>query len=200
MAQSWSVSGTYVEACTCDGLCPCTMLHDPTIGTCTAIVGWHVREGRFGDVALDGLTVAVGVFTPGNMSHGNWKVALYLDEKANEKQQEALAKIFGGEVGGHPANLSQLIGEVAGMKVVPIEWESDGKKARIRIGDVGEAETEPVEGQDGSVPTLENHPFAVAPGYAGYVNRSKRARLSEFGIDYDVSGRFALVSPFSYSN
>jgi hypothetical protein len=65
---AWNLSGTYAEACTCAAACPCIMLSDPTEGTCTAIVGWHIDKGRFGDVALDGLNVAVGVHTPGNMA------------------------------------------------------------------------------------------------------------------------------------
>ncbi|MBA1145906.1 DUF1326 domain-containing protein [Ectothiorhodospiraceae bacterium WFHF3C12] len=198
--ESWSATGTYLEACTCDGVCPCTMLKEPTMGTCTAIVGWHIDEGVFGSVPLEGLTVAMGVFTPGNMSHGDWKAALYIDDRADAQQQDALAKIFGGQAGGHPATMGQLVSDVAGVKAAPIQWESNGRKVHIRIGDVGEADTEPVEGQDGGIPTLENHPFAVAPGYAGYINESKRTRLDDSGIQFDVSDRFALVSPFSYSS
>lgn len=198
--ETWNASGTYMEACTCDGMCPCTMLKDPTMGTCTAIVGWHIEDGAYGNVPLAGLTVAMGVHTPGNMTHGDWTAALYIDDRADAQQQDALGRIFGGQAGGHPAVMGQLVGEVAGVKTAPILWKSDGKKARIRIGHVGEAETEPVEGQDGEIPTLKNHPFAVAPGYAGYINQSKKAYLDDVGIQYDVAGRFALVSPFSYAS
>ena len=58
MAENWKVEGHYMEACTCEATCPCITLSPPTEGTCTAIVGWQVKRGRYGDVALDGLNVA----------------------------------------------------------------------------------------------------------------------------------------------
>ena len=58
---AWNLSGMYAEACTCAAACPCIMLSDPTEGTCTAIVGWHIDKGQYGDIGLDGLNVAVGV-------------------------------------------------------------------------------------------------------------------------------------------
>jgi hypothetical protein len=34
------------------------------------------------------------------LTGSKWKIALYLDEKANNDQREALTKIFTGQVGG----------------------------------------------------------------------------------------------------
>ena len=87
MATAWTLSGTYAEACTCAAACPCIMLSDPTEGTCTAVVGWHIDSGRYGDVVLDGLNVAVGVYTPGNMAAKDWSAVLYLDERGTEAQR-----------------------------------------------------------------------------------------------------------------
>jgi len=43
--------------------CPCTFAQPPTFGRCDGVLAWHVRDGRFGDVVLDGLNVmAVGGF------------------------------------------------------------------------------------------------------------------------------------------
>jgi len=30
MAEDWSVSGSYMEACNCEAACPCVMLSPPT--------------------------------------------------------------------------------------------------------------------------------------------------------------------------
>jgi len=35
------------------------------------------------------------------MLEGKWKVALYVDERANQDQQNALIQIFSGQAGGH---------------------------------------------------------------------------------------------------
>lgn len=199
MADQWKLEGQYMEACTCEAACPCTMLSDPTEGTCTAVVAWHVDEGRFNGTSLDDLNVALALHTPGNMTDGDWSVALYLDDRASPKQQEALGAIFGGEAGGHPAHLAEFVGEVRGVEVVPLRFETDGTHGNIRVGDVGSAEAEPIDGQGGGAPTIEGHPVAIAPGYPAVVATTTHAHFDDHGIAFDVSSRNALLSPFSYS-
>ena len=41
-----------------------------------------------------------------------WKVALYVDERANQDQRDALTQIFSGQASGHLASVAPLIGEV----------------------------------------------------------------------------------------
>ena len=120
MAENWTVEGHYMEACTCEAACPCIMLSAPTEGSCTAIVGWQVMSGRYGDVRLDGLNVAAGVYSPGHMKELDWSAALYINERANAQQREALTQIFGGSAGGHPARIAEHIAEVKGVHFVPI--------------------------------------------------------------------------------
>jgi hypothetical protein len=200
MATAWSLKGTYAEACTCAAACPCIMLSDPTEGTCTALVGWHIDAGRFGDVALDGLNVAVGIHTPGNMVAKDWTAVLYLDERASEAQRNALTQIFAGKAGGHPARLAEHIATVAGVEVVPIQFASDGKSGRMTVGRVGEAEWQPIEGQGGGTVTIEGSPLAVSPGHPAVVGRASRARLNDHGIAFETSGRQAMVARFSYAS
>jgi hypothetical protein len=52
MAEKWKVSGTYFEGCNCTISCPCIFLNAPTEGECTLLVGWHIEQGSFGNVAL----------------------------------------------------------------------------------------------------------------------------------------------------
>lgn len=195
----WTASGFYGEACTCDAICPCITLSDPTEGTCTALVGWHIAKGRFGDVALDGLNVALAVHTPGNMVKGNWRAALYLDERASSEQRDALAAIWGGQSGGHPGELAKLIGEVAGVSVVPIRFDTDGQRGALTVGTVGGAEWAPVQGAGEQPVVVEHHPLAVSPGFPAVVGRSTAARFDDAGVRFDVRGRSALGSPFAYA-
>lgn len=199
MTDHWKLEGYYMEVCTCEAVCPCIVLNDPTEGTCTGAVAWHIEEGAFNGTALDDLTVVVALHTPGNMADGDWTVALYLDDRADADQQEALGTIFGGEAGGHPANLAEFIGEVRAVEAVPITFETDGKRGTIRVGEVGAADAEPIEGQGGAAPTVENHPLAVAPGYPAVVAETSHAHFDDHGIAFEVSGRNALLSPFSYA-
>ena len=199
MSDQWTLDGQYMEVCTCEAACPCTMLSDPTEGTCTAIVAWHIDTGSFNGTSLDDLNVVAALHTPGNMADGDWKAALYIDDRAHPNQQEALGTIFGGEVGGHPAHLAEFMSDVRGMEVVPLTFETNGKTGSVRVGDVGEADADAIEGQNGAAPTIEGHPVAVAPGYPAVVATTSRAHFDDHGIEFDVSDRSALLSPFSYA-
>lgn len=198
MTESWKVEGRYMEACTCEAACPCTMLSEPTEGSCTALVAWHVDRGHYGKVSLDGLNVAFAIFTPGNMANKDWKAAIYLDDKAGADQQEALGAIFSGKAGGHPAEIAKHVAEVRGVSVVKLELEADGKKGRLRIGNVGSADAEAILGPGDQVATIQNQPLAITPGYPSSVARSTRARFQEHGIAFDVKGKNSLLSAFRY--
>src|SRR4051795_12648399 len=52
---AWSIRGNHFVNCNCDYGCPCQFNALPTDGTCRAVLAWHIEEGHFGDVRLDGL-------------------------------------------------------------------------------------------------------------------------------------------------
>ncbi|HEY0838025.1 MAG TPA: DUF1326 domain-containing protein [Azospirillum sp.] len=196
--MTWSVKGTYAEACTCKGACPCIYLQPPTEGDCAALVGWRIEEGRDGDTELSGLNVALALHSPGPMPEGDWRVALYLDERADEAQRASLTRIFSGSAGGHLANLAPLIGEVTGIDTVPIRFEGGDGHYEITIGSVGETTFSAIEGQNGGPVTVSGHPLAVAPGFPATVARSERLKLRTPAIGADTGGRTAFYSPFAY--
>lgn len=198
MASEWKLDGTYFEACNCDAACPCVFLSAPTSGDCTVLVGWHINEGSFGDVALDGLNVALAVNSPGHMLEVDWKAALYLDEKADTSQTEALTKIFAGQAGGHPARLGSHIGEVLGVTSVAIDYQANGKNRSINIAGIAEAEIEAMEGQGGAEITVENHPLCIAPGYPAVTAKSKKLSYQDHGLNWDISEKNGFFSPFAY--
>ncbi|MBX6323453.1 MAG: DUF1326 domain-containing protein [Rhodospirillaceae bacterium] len=200
MATQWRLSGTYFETCNCEIACPCVFTSPPTEGDCTALVAWHIESGRFGDVALDGLNVALAITAPGTMVQTKWKVAAYIDERADEDQKNALLAIFSGQAGGHPAVLASFVGELLGASSVPIRHEGDAKRQSLTIPRVAEAEIEVVEGQGGQPITITNHPLCVAPGFPATVARSKTVRYSDHGLEWHLSGRNGFVSPFAYAS
>lgn len=199
MAAEWRLSGEYLEACTCKGACPCLYLGTPTEGSCAALVGWHIESGHFGDIVLDGLNVAVALNSPGDMAQGNWQVVLYLDAAADGAQRDAMAQIFGGQAGGHPALIAGFIGEVLGVEQAPIHFDAPGRERRITVGGHAEALVDAIEGQGGAAVTIHNHPLAVAPGQSLVVAQSKALRHRGHGLDFELSERVAYYSPFSYA-
>ena len=98
----WDLRGDWFDTCKCSVPCPCTFAQPPTSGDCDGILAWHIRTGHYGDVPLDGLSVmALASFT-GNIWEGETKasMAMFIDERADERQRDALQMIFGGRVGG----------------------------------------------------------------------------------------------------
>jgi hypothetical protein len=199
MPDAWTLDGTYTEACTCEAICPCIVLSDPTGGSCTALVGWHIQKGKMGGTSLDGLNIALGVHTPGNMKEKDWTAALYVDQRASEPQRQALTQIFGGQAGGHLGRIAQHIAKVAGVHFVPITFETDGRRGTLKVGDVGSSDWEPVEGQGGGDVTVQGNPLAISPGHTAVIGRAKKARFKDHGMSFEASGRQAMVAPFSYA-
>jgi hypothetical protein len=197
--MAWSIEGTYIEACNCEAACPCIFFSPPTEGECKAIVGWHVAKGSHGDVVLDGLNAALIAYAPGNMKDGQWKVALYLDERGNDKQRAALQGIFSGADGGHIANLGPLIGQVLGARPARIIFDK-GANDRFRFDVDGAASTdmEPVQGQGGGKVEIKGHPLAVSPGQPVTVSRASHLKINDHGITCDIAGRNGFFAPFAY--
>lgn len=198
MATSWKVDGTYMEACNCKSACPCVFLSPPTEGECTALVGWHIATGNYGEVTLDGLNVAAAIHSPGNMAESKWRLALYLDDRANDDQKDALLKIFSGQAGGHPKVLADQVGQFLGIRTVPVEFRSEGKRYSLRVGDVGRAETASIGGQNESEVLISNPPLAVAPGFPSVCDKSMELRFQDYGYDWTISERNGFHSRFTY--
>ena len=199
MAEHWKLDGGYFEACNCNSACPCVFLSPPTEGECTVLVAWHIDTGHFGATSLDGLNTVLAVYSPGHMMQVKWKAALYVDERASEDQRNALIKIFAGQAGGHPANLAPFIGEVLGVKAVPIEYRAEGQRRSLAIPSVAGVDIEALRGQ-GSGCTVSGHPLAIAPGFAATVSQSKRLSYHDHGYAWEITDKTGMYSPFAYQN
>ncbi|MEQ9638402.1 MAG: DUF1326 domain-containing protein [Alphaproteobacteria bacterium] len=198
MAAAWQLTGTYFESCNCDLACPCVFLSKPTEGDCTVLVGWHIDKGNDGEVSLDGLNVALAVHSPGHMAETQWQAAVYLDARASEDQQSALVRIFGGQAGGHPARLASHIGEILGVKAVPIEFTAEGKRYGLTIPEIADVEIEGVDGQGGGPITVAGHPLCISPGEPATVAKSSRLSYTDHGKAWNLSERTGFFSPFTY--
>ena len=197
--MSWKLEGTYFESCTCEAACPCVFLSKPTENECGVLIAWHIDKGKFEDVALDGLNVAFAVRSPGHMAQVKWDAAVYLDERANDKQKDALTKIFGGQAGGHPAALASHVGKILGLASVPIDYQAKGKQRSMKIPNVAEMSIEALEGQGGAEITVSNHPLCIAPGNPAVTARSKSLSYKDHGMSWELSGKNGFFSPFQYA-
>jgi hypothetical protein len=198
--MSWKLEGQYFESCNCEAACPCVFLSPPTDGECTALVGWHVDKGEFDGTALDGLNVALAVYSPGHMAKAPWQVALYLDDRASEPQSNALAAVFSGQAGGHPARLASHIGEVLGAGPAAITFESEGTNRSMTIAGVLDVSINAAVGQGDSDITVDNHPLAIAPGFPAVVARSEKLTYDDNGMQWSLAEKNGFYSPFNYAS
>ena len=194
MAEKWRLEGDWINSCNCDSGCPCLFYSDPTQGSCEALDAFHIRTGKYGNVALDGLNVVMASKTPGNFWKGNWTAAVYFDARANAKQRAALETLFMGKAGGALAAIAGLIGNLKGMKYVPITFNA--KKRRVSVPGILEYELKPTQGGKKKKPiVISNNPFAPAidPMQMGV---GLRAVFSDHGMKFDNTGKDGNWAPF----
>jgi hypothetical protein len=196
----YQLRGTLLEACTCDVLCPCWIGEDPDGGTCQSIMAYHLDSGNIDGVDVSGLTLAAVVLIPGNVLAGNWKQAVFVDDRATDAQEQAMLAAFGGALGGPLGDLAGLVGERLAVTRAPISHEIHEGKGTIRVGgDTAVAEMEPYRGPDGSVTTLNNSIFSTVPGSPAWVGKSSHfaVKLPEHGWTFEVEGRNAIQSDWA---
>jgi len=187
---SWRIKADYLENCNCELLCPCLFAVKPTYGDCNVPIAYHIREGEYGQVRLDGLTVVrVTIFPgPGIMASGNQKMALYIDERATPEQHDALVAIFSGKAGGPLARLQTLVTEFLGVKRVPITYTIAGHLHSVAIPEIVDVAVEPA---GGSNPPREmvitNTRHACGPDLP--VGRGVRGTFRDYGYAWDNAGK-----------
>jgi len=186
--MSWTIKGAYVETCSCELMCPCNMSfdHGATYDYCRVPLVFDVREGEVDGTDVGGLVVAAIADTPKVMTEGNWRLGIYVDERATDEQMEKLVGVFSGQMGGPMAGLAPLVGEVLGVERAPIEVVHDGVRHSVRVGDAIDFEIEdivPFGVETGQPVRFQGmfHPVASDLTMA----EAKRSRINAFGIEYE---------------
>jgi hypothetical protein len=203
----WRVQGDWFDVCKCTIPCPCTFAQAPSEGDCEGILAWHIRDGNFGDTRLDDLNVVAISSFEGNIWGGNTKASMgiFLDERAEEAQREALQIIFGGQAGGWPGDFASMIGEVRGMEYAPIEFEIADDLAwwRASVPGKAEARAEALTGPtaaEGARVQVHNAPGAeVGPGQVATWGVATESRADAMGWSFDWAGRSSKHFPFDWN-
>ena len=125
---SWRIAGDWFDNCSCAVACPCTFAQPPDNGSCEYVLFWNIRQGHFGDIDLDGLSIVRVGRWEGDMWARKAKVAtgMYIDERVDERQAEILQLIFSGRGGGFPAEMAALFTEgreIRGIERARITFE-----------------------------------------------------------------------------
>ena len=200
--MTWEIAGTYLEACNCDPICPCRKIDGvpggrSTHGVCMGALSWKIETGMVDDVDVAGLRVLLASRYDDDEAGSPWDFHLYLDERADERQREALRAIFTGDLGGtadrqFPWTFKE--GHLLGVSAAPIEIDHTAGRGWFRAGDrVSVRVRGPVE--DGSTVTC------VIPGHHrdGHEVHTDVA-VNDTGLEFEVTDVCGFESTFAYSS
>jgi hypothetical protein len=209
-APNWHIIGDWFDNCSCDIACPCTFAQPPDNGFCESVLFWHIKKGHYGDVVLDDLAfVRVGRWD-GDLWSGQVKgeFGIFIDDRADDAQAEALPKIFGGRVGGFPGKVNALFNEgrkVIGIERAKISFEITPNQSRWGVDIPGkikawaEALTGPTS-NPGEYPRLANAPGSETGAGPQLVTwgKSTVCNVDAFGFNYSWTVNSAKHIPFDW--
>ena len=199
--MAWKLDGTYFENCNCDVICPCSassLTLPAEKERCTFVFTYHVDDGEIDGVDVSDRTVLLVGDTPTQMTDGNWRVGLIMDDGASEEQTQLLGAVFGGQKGGPMELLAPLISELLGVEQMPIEYEDDGFKHRVKAGDAIDIEIKDIVPEGFSEPSRLTgvwHPSNTTLTVA----QATRSKIQAFGMEFDNEGKNGHAAPFSWA-
>jgi hypothetical protein len=165
-----------------------------TYGICDFALSWRIDRGSADDLVLDGLSVVLAGRWDDAEPGSPWRVALYLDERADDTQQRALADIFLGRAGGTTlANYARAIGEIYCVRTARIHLDHSPDRQQINV--------------DHRVTVRALEPVAVdtpvscgIPGHdrPGTEVLCETLQVEEPPLRWEVSGRCGFATDFAY--
>ncbi|WP_144799188.1 DUF1326 domain-containing protein [Halorubrum depositum] len=202
MTQQWSISGDYVEACNCDVICQCIAMERPDGGVCTGSFVFHIEDGRYGDVDLSGLDVALLIRTDEGVMFDPetaWNVVLIVDETAVEEQRAAIEDIYLGRAGGIFAAAADAHIESADVATAPVSFSRDGANFSVEVGDAISTEAVGKHGFNGDLGAISPHPLTETLEMS--MGQSTTATVSyDDAFEWDVSGNNSFLGDFELAN
>jgi hypothetical protein len=131
-------------------------------------------------------------------------MGLFMDERANGPQREALQMVFGGRAGGFPADFAKLIGEMRGLEFAQIKFQLAKNLAywsvEIPGKVVGKAEalTGPMTPKGKLVQTLNPPGSEVGPGGVATWGKATADEVDALGFKWDWAGRSSKHIAFDW--
>jgi hypothetical protein len=197
----WRVAGSYFEGCNCEAICPCRSVRGQpggpsTYGECFGALSWHVHQGHADDVDLSNTLVVMTLrYFDRTQPSTPWEVVLYVDDRVNDAQADALASIFLGRAGGTvAAQYGPAIGDVRAIRRARISVEHVAARKRIDVPGFIVVEAEEEASEPGEV--VCGIPGMDRPGTELF---NDVARSDDPALRWEVVGRGAsFATDFDY--
>ena len=198
--MAWAMRGYLLGACSCDWGCPCSFNAPPTRGFCEGGYVWHVVEGTYDKVKLDGVTFCWLAHSPGPLHKGNVTAQLIIDERATKAQRDAILKVSEGKEGGPFAIFASVTSKFLEPIFAPFEVKIDGLRSAAKAGKVLDLKISPIENPvTGSHEQLQlRKPTGFTSTWAD-LGKSAKLSVDAPGLKYDHSGQYAEYSEFAYT-
>jgi hypothetical protein len=185
---AWTLRGNYVETCSCELMCPCNLSfdHGATYDFCRATLAFEISEGDIEGTDIGDLNIVAIIDTPKVMTDGNWKLGVFIDDRASDEQADKLTRVFTGQLGGPMAGIAPLVGEVLGVERAAIEVLHDGLRHSVRIGNDVDFEVQDIVpfGVETGQPIRFDGMFHPA-GSDLTMAEATRSSINGFGIQYE---------------
>lgn len=199
--MGYQLEGRLLEVCDCNVLCPCWIGEDADNGACEGLLAYRIDKGAIEGTEVSGLTVGLIGHIPGNIMQGDWRIVVFVDDKASPQQQEAILNGWTGKLGGPLADMAKLVGQVIAVERASISFEVQQGEGRLRIGTVAEAAMAPYRSAAGNVTTLNESIFSTIPGSPAYVSKASEYRRDggKYGLrDIDLQNKNAIQGSFRF--
>jgi hypothetical protein len=199
----WQISGSYLEACNCVAICPCRRIDGTqggrsTEGICLGSLSWQIEEGGVEDVDLAGMRAVLANRYDDDEPGSPWDFFLYIDERADQAQREALENIFLGKLGGTPEVQFPWVwkeSRLLGVRPVAIDIDHTPGRGFFRAG---RQVTVRVRGAFTGPETVT----CVIPGHhrSGREVIADRLFVSDGELAFELTGRCGYEARFAYSS
>jgi hypothetical protein len=197
----WNFKADYIETCNCDYGCPCNFNGFPTYGSCQALLLFHIRSGSYGDTSLDGLDFIAVQYWPKAIHEGNGTTQLYITNKANEEQRQAIINIYSGQAKGEApfALFAMTFKYFLEPQFVDIKINLNGKRSSFSVSSIIDVQTEafanPVTGeeQDTRIQLPKGLVWKLAE-----CAKTKVMRITTQTLNFDHSGQNAFYAVLEF--
>lgn len=147
--KSWVIEGALTESCTCTVPCTCNFGEGPSPHDyCYSLYSYGIRQGKYGDVRLDGLHFGATELKSGR--------TIFIDERANERQREALRVIAARVVEHLSVDEAEKKAKAAdpNLRYAAIKQEYDDRRNHLEVAGVGEFAADYIMGLDKTTPLI----------------------------------------------
>ncbi len=184
--DGWAIRGQLSETCTCTVPCTCNFGQGPSPHSyCHPFYSYDIREGRYGDVSLNGLH-----FGAADLQNGQ---TIFIDERADAKQREAL-RIIAARVIDHasPEETDAKVKEISPrIRYTAVKQEYGDRHNHLMVAGLGEFAADYIMGLD------DSQPLIVRNNTTWRIKDSIKAKTSVFRVK---AGRDAIDTKNTNSN